>query len=106
MGDTRQHATIGKVILTPHWMVHANPLVLIAVPYSQLAWVYEKATNAYTLSSLASDGKRFALSLRTRNGKKQEIHQFTEPQTVELLQQIAARAPWAIVGFDVRTDIA
>ncbi|HEX2623177.1 MAG TPA: DUF6709 family protein [Phototrophicaceae bacterium] len=91
-----EHPIVGKFHFTRNWVVQKTVANLQAVPYQDVVWVYQKTTRQRVNGVPA--GRRFSLMLNDRYGKLIE-YQTKEKIVQEIMQNIAQRAPWAVVGY-------
>ncbi len=92
----RAHQT-GNVITTDSWLMRKTAYGLTLLNFDDVIWSYKTATKHYTNGIYT--GTSYATTIHDRKRKTTSL-QLKEPQTLQLLSDIAARVPWSLVGFD------
>lgn len=83
-------AKYGKSLLTSLWLLRPTAFGMIAVPLSDIVWMYHlKQSESFAVLCLRT-GKTIAMPLRGE-------------QVDKLLREVSERVPWALDGYDVET---
>jgi hypothetical protein len=87
---------LGKIKLGNRWLFWRTFFGLKALRLADLCWCYPKVvtTKAY---GFVTTGKEHSLVLHDRDGRVHEIEK-TKAVAEELMQRLAARAPWVVLG--------
>jgi hypothetical protein len=83
--------------VTQSWLVRRNTFSTWVSPIEDLAWAYKKVTK-HSVNFIPT-GKSYAVVLVGRHRQRIEV-QMPEKASNALLEFLAARAPWAIYGFN------
>lgn len=83
--------------LTQRWLVYRRSSALDVTRFTDIAWIYSGVTQHRTNG--IPTGKTFKAFIWDRHGKKIEIQGKKEAHVVEILDAVAKRAPWAIMGY-------
>jgi hypothetical protein len=94
---------IGKAHITASWLLHSSPFAFNAVPLAEVLWFYKHVTKHST--NFIPTGRTYAIVVHTRRGKKVTING-SQATVDQLLEEIHARAPWAIVGYTAEIEEA
>ena len=88
---------IGKAILTRSWILVPSLFGLKAMHIEDVVWAYKKVTKHRV--NFVPVGTTYTAVVCATNGKS--IHVFDSDEKVrQLLASVAAKAPWAIAGFN------
>lgn len=98
-------ATLGKVHITPHWLVFAKGGTFEAARLEDLVWLYKHVTQ-YRYYGVIPVAKNSAAHLRDRFGHQIKIPQRRGKQVDQLLELAHQYVPWAIAGFDKQIEQA
>lgn len=93
----------GRLRITQSWLIRKSFFSTWISPVDDLAWVYKKVTKHSV--NLIPTGKTYAVVLAGRHRQQLE-HQMKEKAVDSLVQDLAARVPWAIYGFDKEIETA
>ncbi len=93
----------GGLRVTPSWLIKRSFFSTWVSPIEDLAWAYKKVTK-HSVNFIPT-GKTYAVVLVGRHRQRVEA-QMKEAAVQALLQNLAARVPWAIYGFDKGVEAA
>lgn len=101
--DIAQELELEHLILSKHthltrrWLIHRTSTSLAATRIIDIAWMYTGVTQHRTNG--IPTGKTFKAFIYDRHGKKIEINGKKEAHVIEIIEAVAKRAPWAIMGY-------
>ncbi|HVY62044.1 MAG TPA: DUF6709 family protein, partial [Planctomycetota bacterium] len=88
---------VGKVILTPRWILCPFAFHVAIRKVEDLAWIYKKVTTHKKYG--VTTGHTYETMLRDRDGGEVTT-QGKEADVNRLLLEVQKRAPWVIAGYD------
>jgi hypothetical protein len=89
---------IGRVILTPSFLLRPRLFGLTVVPCGDVVWIYKKVTK-HSVNFIPTH-KTYAVMVADKRGKLHEFDlQGKEGNAQALIQELYQRAPWCIAGF-------
>jgi hypothetical protein len=91
----------GDLEVTQSWIMRRSFFSLWLCPVQDLAWAYKKVTkhSVYFIPT----GRTFAVILAGGRRQRVEVN-MPEPLANQLLNTLAARAPWAIFGYSAEVE--
>lgn len=95
-GEIPTAQDIGKLKLTPNWVLFPYFFGLHVRRTQDLAWVYMKVTK-HSVNFIPT-GKTYAVSVNSVDGSTVDLNAKNEKQAEEMVLAIAQRAPQAIIG--------
>jgi hypothetical protein len=88
---------IGKLQVTPTWLLQSSTFGLRVVHIIDLIWMYKKVTK-HSYNGIPT-GTTHAVMINTRFGSALEVAA-SEGATEQLVEAVYRRAPWVITGFN------
>jgi hypothetical protein len=89
--------TSGSILITASWLLHRTGFSLNVRSFDEIVWAYKKVTKHYT--NFIPTGKTYSAIILDRHGRSLEINGRKEQDCDSLLEGIAVRAPWVLVGY-------
>jgi uncharacterized protein DUF6709 len=95
------HQTVGKLHLTPSWLVQATTSTLDATRIDDVVWAYKKVTQHRTNG--VPTGKTYAAQFWDRHGVCITVSG-KEALVNQVLEAAAQRAPWMLAGYSAELE--
>jgi len=97
-GDTE---AVGSARVSQHWILISETFGLSLCRMSEIVWAYKKVTKRSV--NFIPTGKSYSATVFRRSGSYTSVDG-REKEVDHLLQIIASRAPWALLGFTAEID--
>ncbi len=97
-GDTE---AVGSARVSQHWILRSETFGLSLCRMSEIVWAYKKVTKRSV--NFIPTGKSYSATVFRRSGSYTSVDA-REKEVDHLLQIIASRAPWALLGFTAEID--
>jgi hypothetical protein len=91
-----QTTSIGRLTLTPSWLLHATGYRLAILRCDEVIWAYKKVTKHYT--NFIPTGKSYAVIICSRDGRSLEVT-CRQKKADGMLEELARRWPWILIGY-------
>jgi hypothetical protein len=98
MQTTLPQMRIGPVVLTQSWLLRRRWFRVELIHVASCLWIFKKITRHY-VNWIPTGRRTYAAIIRDRFGQSCEVD-MKEHKADELLQEVGARAPWSLAGFD------
>lgn len=93
--DGAQTTSIGRLTLTPSWLLHATGYWITILRCDEVVWVYKRITKHYT--NFIPTGKSYAVIICSRDGRSLEV--ICRQRKVDgMLKELGRRWPWILIG--------
>ena len=93
---------VGPALFTHTWIVRMDDWSADTALISSIVWVYKHFTHHKTYGLTVS--KTCTVKIRTRSDQSFQMGDVPEKQADALLEHLAARVPWALVGYNEELD--